>query len=441
LGKVGKKLGARRKQTLAYNDKVQKLSGARGVTLKPPEGFTALFNGKDLTGWRAPRKGGKDDWGVGSAAGTPGVLSSVQVGIGAGHGDWLMTEKEYGDFELRLEFKVYKGANSGVALRAPLKGNPAEEGMEIQILDDPSHKGLKEWQHTGSIYGVVPPTKVATRAVGEWNRYRIVCKGRQVTVELNDEKVVDANLDAYKKTFEKVHPGILRDRGHIGLQRLAGRVEFRNIFIKELEPEVPAVRVALGANLIANPDAEAGKADEKGTELVDIPGWRRKGKATVVPYRKDRPGWTVLPAPDSPGPRERGKNLFIGGPEREVAELTQELDVTTLAGKIDTGRLVYELSAYLGGYANQEDHAVLAVTFLGGEGMKLGEAQVGPVTAKERKGATGLLPRVRTGKVPAGVRKLSFRLTFTHREGGYNDGSADNLSLVIKEPRPGDADK
>ena len=198
--------------------------GGDSPSAEPPRGFTSLFNGKDLTGWK--RHGGnKDTWGA-----EKGILF-----VKKGGGGWLMTEKEYGDFELRLEFKVPKGGNSGVALRSPMKGDPAYTGMEIQILDDPSYKGLQKWQHTGSIYGVVPSSKQPTRPVGEWNRYRIVCKGRKVTVELNGEKIVDANLDDYKEKHGKAHPGILRDKGHLGLQEHGGRVEFRNLFIKELK--------------------------------------------------------------------------------------------------------------------------------------------------------------------------------------------------------------
>jgi hypothetical protein len=190
----------------------------------PPEGFKALFNGKDLTGWQRPG-GNKDNWKA-----EKGVLFVNKSG-----GGWLFTDKQYGDFELRLEFKVPKGGNSGVGLRSPLKGDPAYVGMEIQILDDPSYKGLQKWQHTGSIYGVVPSSKQPTNPVGQWNKYRIVCKGRHVSVELNGEKIVDANLDDYKKEHARKHPGILRDRGHIGLQEHGGRVEFRNVFIKELK--------------------------------------------------------------------------------------------------------------------------------------------------------------------------------------------------------------
>jgi hypothetical protein len=191
----------------------------------PPKGFTTLFNGKDLKGWKA--HGGKfEKWNVDKEAGT------FYTG---GAGGWLMTEKEYGDYELRLDFKVPKGGNSGVALRSPMKGDPAYTGMEIQILDDPSYKGLQKWQHTGSIYGVVPSSSQPTKPLGEWNTYRIVCKGRHVIVELNGKKIVDANLDDSKEKHAEKHPGILRAKGHVGVQDHGGKVEFRNVFIKELK--------------------------------------------------------------------------------------------------------------------------------------------------------------------------------------------------------------
>jgi 3-keto-disaccharide hydrolase len=109
--------------------------------------------------------------------------------------------------------------------------------MEIQILDDkaPKYKGLQKWQATGSIYGVVPASKVPTKKVGEWNSYKITCKGRKVTIELNGTKVVDADLDDYKEKQGKKHPGILRDKGHVGLQDHGTRLEFRKIYIKELK--------------------------------------------------------------------------------------------------------------------------------------------------------------------------------------------------------------
>jgi hypothetical protein len=189
-----------------------------------PKGFTALCNGKDLSGWKV--HGGKmNAWGV-----TDKGILFVQ----GGGGGWLMTEKEYGDFELRLEFKMPKMGNSGVGIRAPRQGDPAYQGMEIQLLDDANWKGLRPAQHTGSIYDVVPPKKVVTRAHGEWNQMTITAKGRKITVKLNDTQLVDANLDDYKEHYKK-HPGLQRTKGHIGLQSYNFRVEFRNLWIKPLD--------------------------------------------------------------------------------------------------------------------------------------------------------------------------------------------------------------
>jgi hypothetical protein len=191
-----------------------------------PKGFEPLFNGKNLTGWKV--MGGKADaWGADA-----GILF-----VKGGGGGWLMTEKEYGDFELLLEYKLAEKGNSGVALRAPLKGQPTYDGMEIQILDDVWHKanykGLKRTQLTGSIYGVVPPSAEVSKPVGEWNKMRIVAKGRQITVELNGTKIVDANLDAHKDRAGQ-HPGLRRTKGHLGLQSHDGQLEFRNLYVKPL---------------------------------------------------------------------------------------------------------------------------------------------------------------------------------------------------------------
>lgn len=191
----------------------------------PPAGFESLFNGKDLTGWKVLPGGKMEVWGAEN-----GVLY-----VNGSGGAWLMTEKEYGDFELRLEWKVPPKGNSGVALRSPFdKIDPAYAGMEIQILDDDSYKGLRPAQHTGSIYDVVAASKQVNKPVGEWNKYVITAKGPKITIELNGTKIVDANLDDYKAENGKKHPGILREKGHLGLQSHDGRVEFKNIYVKPL---------------------------------------------------------------------------------------------------------------------------------------------------------------------------------------------------------------
>ncbi len=200
------------------------LPAVQSADLDVPEGFAALFNGKDLAGWKV-HDGKMASWGAGD-----GVLFTSGEG-----GGWLLTEKEYTDFELRLEYKVPKMGNSGVALRTPRQGNPAYTGMEIQILDDANYKGLRPEQYTGSIYDVVAPSKQVTKPAGEWNQMRITAKRRQITVELNGTKIVDADLDDHKDKF-KTHPGLEREKGHLGLQSHGGRVEFRKLYVKTIDP-------------------------------------------------------------------------------------------------------------------------------------------------------------------------------------------------------------
>jgi hypothetical protein len=189
----------------------------------PPKGFESLFNGNDLTGWKST--GNMKVWGA-----DKGVIFCE-----GGGGGWLMTEKQFGDYELRLEYKMPKGGNSGVGLRSPLTGDPAYQGMEIQLIDDEGWPGgLQKWQNTGAIYNVVPPKTIKNKPIGEWNSMKIVAKGRQITVVNNGETLVDANLDDYVKEHAKRHPGILRKDGHIGFQSYNKRVEFRNIHLKAL---------------------------------------------------------------------------------------------------------------------------------------------------------------------------------------------------------------
>src|SRR5262245_19570078 len=80
---------------------------------EPPEGFESLFNGKDLSGWKVNQGGDMERWGAEN-----GILYVSGRG-----GGWLMTEKEYADFEIRLEYKMPKHGNSGVALRSPMQGD------------------------------------------------------------------------------------------------------------------------------------------------------------------------------------------------------------------------------------------------------------------------------------------------------------------------------
>jgi hypothetical protein len=198
-----------------------------------PSGFTRLFNGDDLTGWTT-LGGSEESWDI-----EKGVLYVAEPARAKANGReepfWLMTEKEYANFELRLEYKIPPGGNSGVALRSPLKGNPAIDGIEIQILDDkaPEHKNVKPERKNGSIYGAAAATK-PSKPAGQWNQYRIVCNGDRVLIDLNGSRIVTANLKTLAEQHGKQHPGLANTKGHVGVQSHNGRVEFRNIVIKEL---------------------------------------------------------------------------------------------------------------------------------------------------------------------------------------------------------------
>jgi hypothetical protein len=197
-----------------------------GIFAQEP-GFKALFDGKTLNGWTLVRGHG------------PGyvVKDGIIVCPKEGGGN-LYTEAEYANFILRFEFKLSAGGNNGIGIRAPLTGDAAYQGMEIQILDhdDPQYKGwLKPAQHHGSIYLVVPAKTGHLKPVGEWNYEEITANGRQITVKLNGATIVDANLDDVKDPETiKAHPGIARTTGHIGLLGHGSLVEFRNMRLKTL---------------------------------------------------------------------------------------------------------------------------------------------------------------------------------------------------------------
>ncbi|MBI3408441.1 MAG: DUF1080 domain-containing protein [Planctomycetes bacterium] len=192
------------------------------------DGFVSLFDGKDLAGWK--QFAGKEQiWTV-----EDGLLVCK-----GGGGGWLGTVRDYADFEIRLEYRLKPGGNSGVYIRAPQEGHISRVGMEIQILDDfhPKYAKIDFYQYTGSIYHVVPPTRRTSKPAGEWNSMTIRAQGRNVAVTLNGVKIVDADLDRCLQdpAVAKEHTGLSRKTGRIGLQSHTDRVEFRHIRLKELK--------------------------------------------------------------------------------------------------------------------------------------------------------------------------------------------------------------
>ncbi|MCU0348231.1 MAG: DUF1080 domain-containing protein [Saprospiraceae bacterium] len=192
------------------------------------KGFTTLFNGKNLDGW----VGNKQSYVVEN-----GVI--VVKPDGGGSGGNLFTEGEYSNFEFRFEFQLTPGANNGLGIHAPLEGDAAYVGKEIQILDNTAEKyaGLKPYQYHGSVYGILPAKRDYLKPVGEWNSEQVIVQGSKIKVILNGTTIVDGDLlEATKNgTMDgNDHPGLRRNRGHIGFLGHGDVVRFRNIRVREL---------------------------------------------------------------------------------------------------------------------------------------------------------------------------------------------------------------
>jgi hypothetical protein len=217
------------------------VTGTAGGPRVQDDGFTRLFNGKDLSGWvYGTRNGAPNKSGKGYQV-ENGVLFTTRE-----DGGNLFTEKEYADFVLRFEVKLTENANNGIGIRAPLEGDAAYVGMEIQVLDDSGsqYTKLQPAQYHGSVYQMFPAERGHQKPVGEWNVEEITARGRRITVVLNGVTIVDANLDDVKDeavlakhrnlNAPEGSRGIANSKGHIGLLGHGARVEFRNIRIKEL---------------------------------------------------------------------------------------------------------------------------------------------------------------------------------------------------------------
>jgi len=208
---------------------------------KDEEGFVPLF----------PKDGVVKDWLVRSWSDVnkpadPKTTWVVKDGIlqgGEPRGSWLLSPRAYGDFVLKFDFKLGPTGNSGCALRAPLFGDPAFDGMELQMADYRYNPQAKDSELTGGIYRAIAPRKQVYKPT-EWNTYAVTLKGSHLTVVLNGEVIQDLNLDEQNQKVLR-HNGqpcpTVKDRprrGHIGFQELsrgAEHAQIRNARMKVLD--------------------------------------------------------------------------------------------------------------------------------------------------------------------------------------------------------------
>ncbi len=216
-------------------------AGKRPLAILETAAWSDLFNGKDLSGWKATEGYRIED----------GVLICEK---GAKN---LFSEKQYGDFALTFDFKLEESANNGIGIRVPEGGHPAQDGMEIQVLD---HNGsryqseteidgkkhqvswLKPWQYHGSVYGIHPAKTGYLKPVGEWNTQTIVAIEDHLMVILNGAVIVDIFLEDVTPVDGHPHPGMKNKTGHLVLAGHNDHVEFRNMKIADFSPSPTSIK-------------------------------------------------------------------------------------------------------------------------------------------------------------------------------------------------------
>ena len=182
-------------------------------------GYQSLFDGKSLAGWEGAGQEAEKCWKV-----EDGTLLCTGE-----KGPWLRTKEQYGDFNLRLDYKLKEGGNSGVYVRVPEKGthHGKDAGVEIQVLDDKAdrYKKLKPYQFTGSIYAIAPAKEHVGRDAGQWNSLEINCSGPAYRITHNGIVILEADEKAFPELAERLA------KGYLGLQNHSEEVWYRNLRI------------------------------------------------------------------------------------------------------------------------------------------------------------------------------------------------------------------
>ena len=233
-------------------------SAEAGELNRPPEGFVALFNGRDLAGWKglagnpkSRREMSREELAKAQAEADEDMLAHWKVVDGAlcfdGKGHSLCTVKDYGDFEMLVDWKIEKGGDSGIYLR----GTP-----QVQIWD--TNRNVGTGVGSGGLYnnkkGPSKPLKLADKPVGQWNTFRIIMIGELVTIYLNDVLVVEnVVMENYWERDKPIYPN-----GQIELQSHGSLLYFRNVFIREITNKLTEQEKADGFKLLFNGKSLAG---------------------------------------------------------------------------------------------------------------------------------------------------------------------------------------
>ena len=215
---------------LAFRDIYVREINDSDFNLTPEEktqGFSALFNGRNLDNW------------IGNKESYVAEDGMIVVKPNSGSGGNLFTEKQYEDFIFRFEFLLTPAANNGLAIRALTTGDAAYSGMELQILDNTAdvYSKLQPYQYHGSVYGVIPAKKGFLKPVGEWNYQEVIVEGTKIKVILNGTVIVDGDIAGPRDNGtmdHNDHPGLKNKTGHIGFLGHGSELKFRNIRIKDL---------------------------------------------------------------------------------------------------------------------------------------------------------------------------------------------------------------
>ncbi len=186
---------------------------------------------------------------------------------------------------------------------------------------------------------------------------------------------------------------------------------------------------ATSPNLLKNGTAEAAAGGTGGT--VSVPGWTRTTGTTFTAVKYGTPGFPSLTAP---APPNRGKNFFAGGndPNFPTIVAVQSISLGAYVAKIKAGGVTFTTAGWFGGRSTDRDMAFLEIDFKNGSGALIGSSTtVGGVTAANRGNKTELLHRLVNGAVPKGARSVYVQAIFERIDGAYNDGYADNVTLVL----------